>query len=93
MNQVTINSKHVTDSIESQIIQLYKVVKLEHSYKHDDAREHIRRYLADKHKECMSDEAKKMINDMKTRVMDKIKKKHATEDDRVIYKLLTYLGL
>ncbi len=93
MNQITINSKHVTDSIESQIIQLYNVVKIEHSCDHDAAREHIRRYLSKKHNECMSPDATKMVADLKTKVMTKIKKKHATEDDRLIYKLLTYLGL
>jgi len=93
MNQVTISSKHVTDSIESQIIQLYKVTKIEHSCDHEVAREHIRRYLSKKHNECMSDDATKMTTDLKTKVMNKIKNKSATDDDRLIYKLLSYLGL
>lgn len=93
MKQVSINSTHVTNSIEAQLIHLYKVIKVEHACDHDSAREHVRRFLAKQHKECMSKEAKEMIINIKITVTNKIKCKTATEEDRIVYKLLSYLEL
>jgi len=90
---ISINSGHVANSLDGQIIQLVKVLQIEHSCEFEDALNTGREYLNKKVVELMTDDDKKNISEMATVFKQKYKENPDDDKAKASYILCKYFGL
>lgn len=92
-SSVVINSKHVESHIESTLIQMVEVLKVEKQVTTDGAIDLVRKFLGKKHNELIDDESKKTIDNVISKAEEKIKAGTITELERSLYKIIKYAGM
>jgi len=90
---ITINSKQVADSLDSQIIMLVKTLQIEQSASFEDALETARQYLNKKHFELMNDDDKSKLKKISNKIKNEFKNDPDNDDSRAIYQVFNYMGL
>ncbi len=92
MNHISINSGHVANAIDGQLIQLVKVIQVENSCKFEDALETGREFVCKKHVEFMDEKSKKNIHEIAQSIKTKIQADPTDETARQAYNVLKYMG-
>jgi len=90
---ITINSKHVAESIDSQIILLVKTLQIEQAASLEDALETTRVYVNKKSQELMNEDDKNNIIEIAANIKAKFKKSPNDISIREIYRILNYFGI
>jgi len=90
---ISINSGHVANAIDGQLIQLVKVLQVEHSCEFDDALTTGREYLNKKVVELMTDDDNKNISEIAEVYRKKYKENPNNELAKAGYILCKYFGL
>ena len=93
MTTITLNSKHVAESLESQIILLVKTIQVESNTSFEDALETGRDYLCKKHTELMDEENKQNIIKVANNIKEKYIKNPEDDSLKEMYLLCKYFGL
>jgi len=90
---IIINSGHVVNGIDGQLIQLVKVLQIENSCSFEDALETGRLFVCEKQIEFMTESDRDNVNNIIAKTKDILKSKPNDEYTKSIYKLLKYLKL
>ena len=90
---ISINSGHISDAIDSQIVLLVKTIQIENNSKFDDALETARDFINKKIIELMIDSDKKNIKDISINIRKKLKETPNNKELESMYKLCKYFGL
>jgi len=93
MKTTSINSGHVANALDGQIVQLVKVLQVENSCEFDDALTTGREYLNKKVVELMTDADKKNITEIAELFRKKYKENPNDEKAKASYILCKYFGL
>jgi len=93
MMTTSINSGHVANALDGQIVQLVKVLQVENSCDFDDALTTGREYLNKKVVELMSDDDKKNLSEMAVVFRKKYKANPNDEQAKASYIMCKYFGL
>ena len=92
MKTININSGHVANAIDGQLVQLVKVIQVENSCEFDDALETAREFICKKHVELMDDKSKTNISEICKSIKDKVRANPSDETARQAYNALKYMG-
>ena len=90
---ISINSKLVADGIDSQLIQLVKILQVERSCSFEDALTTARDHLNKKVIELMLEDDVKIMKDIVSKTRTKLKKDPENEDNKNTYAICKYFGL
>tara|TARA_Y100000310_G_C20628680_1_gene787385 strand:- start:489 stop:773 length:285 start_codon:yes stop_codon:yes gene_type:complete len=94
MNQhVTINSKHVKNHIESNLIQLAKVISIEDHITLPEAESKVTQFIHEKYNERIPDDIREMVTSIKQSLMSSLKNQSITGTERQMVQLLGKLKL
>ncbi len=89
----SIDSKHVANHIEGQIVSLARIIQVEKGCSVEDSIEYVRRFLLSKHREVMTDDQIKRIEDVRIGLESKLKAGTLSVNERETYKILREIGL
>jgi len=90
---ITINSMHVAQAVDSQIIMLIKTIQVENKSTIEDAFETGRDYLNKKVIELMHMDDKKNILEISNNIKNKFKDNPKNKEFEKMYQLCNYFGL
>lgn len=93
MDTITINSGHVANSLDSQIILLVKTIQIENKVPFDDALETGRDFLNQKVIQLMNEKDKELITKIANDIKTKYKNNPNNNDIKSMYSLCKYFGL
>jgi len=93
MDNITINSGHVANAIDSQLIQLVRVLQIENECNFDDALTTGRDFLNKKVIELMHEEDIDKIKEIAIEFRDTFKKDSKNELAKSGYTLCKYFGI
>ena len=92
-SSVAINSKHITHHLESTLIQLANILRVEKGLTTADAIEEVRQFISKKHGEMVDNGTRETIDLTLKKFEEKVKTGKATELERDLYKIIKYVGL
>lgn len=90
---ITINSGHVADAIDSQLIMLVKTLQVENRASFEDALETGRNFLIKKHVELMNDADKNNIKSIAESIKQRFKDNPNDQASKDAYNICKYFGL
>ena len=93
LESITINSGHVADAVDSQIVMLVKTLQIEHSSTFEEALDTGRDYLNKKVVELMQSSDKENIKKIIIDIKNKFKENPKNKDLESMYKLCKFFGL
>ena len=93
METITINSGHVSNALDSQIILLVKTLQIEQKCSFEDALETARDFLNKKIIELMVDKDKALVKTIALDTKKKYKENPNNADAKKFYSLCNYYGL
>ena len=93
METITINSGHVSQALDSQIILLVKTLQVEQKCSFEDALETVRDFLNKKVIELMVDKDKTIIKNLALETKTRFKNNPNNADAKKYYSLCNYYGL
>jgi hypothetical protein len=90
---ITINSKQVADSLDSQIIMLVKTIQIESETTFENALETVRDYITKKHIELMTDGDTENIKRIANTIKENFKNNPDDKTANDAYRLSKYFGI